>query len=288
MNNIKNVTLSNKDYPEMLREIPHPPEKLWVWGKFPKTENWLAVVGTRRCTAYGKEITQKLISALAPHNFCIVSGLAIGIDTSAHYAALEVGLPTVAVLGSGISPEILHPAQNRKLAEEIVARGGAVISEYPLDMKATLWSFPQRNRIISGLCRATLVIEAPERSGALITAQFALDQNRDVMAIPGSLFFLQSTGSNKLIQQGALLVQNAEDILRAYGIAAINDGEPRREEAKNLSTEELKILNILSEPADINSIIRESPYSAGQTQTIVGMLEIRGIIKRIGTEYTKI
>lgn len=284
---MKTIVVTDKDYPAALREIPHPPEKLWVWGKIPSAKNFLAVVGTRRCTAYGREITKKLIAALSPHSFCIVSGLAFGIDTAAHQAALEAHIPTVAVLGSGIDPAALHPAKNLRLAQDIVSRGGAVISEYEPDFKATLWSFPQRNRIISGLCGAVLVVEAPERSGALITARFALDQNRDVYAVPGSVLFSQSVGTNKLIQQGAMLVQDALDVLRAYGIAALDEGEPRPEGAGSLSPEEKQVLSLLSEPLDINSIIRKSPYPPAQTQTIVGMLEIHGTIKRIGTDYVK-
>ena len=282
-NNIRQISLQSKEYPAALREIPHPPEKLWVWGKVPSAQNWLAVVGTRRCTAYGKEVTKKLIAEITPHNFCIVSGLAFGIDTAAHQAALEANIPTVAVLGSGIDPAALHPVKNLRLAQDIVLRGGAVISEYEPDFKATLWSFPQRNRIISGLCRAVLVIEAPERSGALITARFALDQNRDVFAVPGSVLFSQSIGTNQLIQQGAMLVQNASDILRAYGI---EEAAPILSE-DSLSPEEKKILSLLAEPLDINSLIRQSPYSPAQTQTVVSMLEIRGIIKKVGTEYIK-
>ncbi|OGF74535.1 DNA protecting protein DprA [Candidatus Giovannonibacteria bacterium RIFCSPHIGHO2_02_FULL_46_20] len=282
-NNMKEVALRSKEYPAALREIPHPPEKLWVWGALPSSAHWLAVVGTRHCTAYGREITKKFIAALALHDFCIVSGLAFGIDTAAHQAALEAYIPTVAVLGSGIDSAAFHPSRNLRLAQDIVARGGAVISEYEPDFKATLWSFPQRNRIISGLSRAVLVVEAPERSGALITAHFALDQNRDVFAVPGSVLFSQSIGTNQLIQQGALLVHKAEDILRAYGI----EETARAASEESLSLEEKKILSLLDEPRDINSLIRQSSFAPAQAQTIVGMLEIRGIIKRIGSEYIK-
>jgi len=213
--------------------------------------------------------------------------LAIGIDTAAHQAALEVNIPTVAVLGSGTDPSALHPSRNLRLAEEIVSHGGAIISEYSPDFKATLWSFPQRNRIISGISQAVLVVEAPERSGALITARFALDQNRDVLAVPGSVLFSQSIGTNQLIQQGAMLIQNHFDILRAFGITTLDEGVPRSEGVENLSLEEQKILSLLSEPLDINTLIRKSPFSPAQTQTIIGMLEIRDTIKRFGVEYIK-
>ncbi len=274
-----------KDYPEILNEIPFPPKKISVWGKIPKTKNYLSVVGTRRCSAYGEEILRKIIAGLASHDFTIVSGLAIGIDTIAHKASLENNIPTVAVVGSGLSQEVLYPKQNSRLAEDIALRGGAVISEYDYDMKATLWSFPQRNRIISGLSRATLVVEAPERSGALITAAFALDQNRDVLAVPGSAFSQNSLGTNKLIKQGAALIESAEDILRAYDI----ETEPQINTAQNLNlnSEEQKIFDSLIEPLDINSIIRESRLPSSTAQAVVGLLEIRGIIKKIGNEYVK-
>ncbi len=182
---IKELKISDKDFPMLLREIPFPPEKISVWGELPKEGRYLSIVGTRKCTAYGEEIVRKIIAGLAPHNFVIVSGLAIGIDTISHKASIENNVPTVAVLGSGLSPNVLYPTRNLPLAEEIMRKGGAVVSEYDLEMQAALWSFPMRNRIISGLSPATLVVEAPEKSGARITARFALDQNRDVLEVPG-------------------------------------------------------------------------------------------------------
>ena len=219
--NINEIKLGSAEYPAVLREIPFPPKKISVWSKnggLPKTKHYLSIVGTRRNSAYGEEILRKIIAGLARHDFTIVSGMATGIDTIAHKSALENKIQTVAVLGSGISPAALYPKQNLRMAEEIVSSGGAVISEYDYDMKATLWSFPQRNRIISGLSRATLVVEAPEKSGSMITARFALDQNRDILAIPNSVFSQNAYGTHKLIKQGAALVESAEDVLRAYGI----------------------------------------------------------------------
>src|SRR3989338_7190131 len=227
LQNIWELKPKDKSFPAILREIPFQPKQLYIWGTIPpnlgvghlsESNYYLSIVGTRRTPAHGEEILRKIIAGLAPYGFATVSGMALGIDTIVAKASLENNIPTIAVLGSGISPEAFYPARNFKLAEEIVARGGAVISEYEPDFKATLWSFPQRNRIISGLSPATLVVEAPEKSGALITAKFALDQNRDVFAIPGSILFSQSIGTNRLIQQGAMLVHEARDILRAYGI----------------------------------------------------------------------
>lgn len=298
--NIRELKLKDKDFPAILREIPFPPKKLYVWGEFPKSASrdplgsreakYLSIVGTRRNSAYGEEILRKIIAGLKPYDFATVSGMAIGIDTIVAKASLENEMPTIAILGSGLLKEAFYPARNFKLAEEIVSRGGAVISEYEPDFKATLWSFPQRNRIISGFSPATLVVEAPESSGALITAKFALDQNRDVLAIPGSPFAPNSRGTNKLIKQGAALVESAEDILRAYGIeAALSDPVARSNRVAefNLSPEEKTILDLLAEPQDIDSLIRKSKMQSSIAQSIVGLLEIRGIIKKLGSEYVR-
>ena len=280
---IQDVALSDTNFPALLREIPFPPDKLHVWGKIPERGNFLSIVGTRKCTAYGEEIVRKIIAGLAPHHFVIVSGLAIGIDTVAHKASIENSVPTVAVLGSGLSPSVLYPMRNLPLAEEIVRRGGAVVSEYDTDMKATLWSFPQRNRIISGMCPATLVVEAPEKSGARITARFALDQNRDVLAVPGSIFAPNSYSTNRLIKDGAYLIENAEDILRIYGI----ETENAHAAEIDLSADEKKIFDELKEPMYIDSIIRNSKIPAATLSATIGLMEIRGIIKKIGNEYVR-
>lgn len=281
----KLITINDHEYPSVLREIPSPPQQFSVWGQLPTKGNFLGIVGTRRCTAYGEEIVNKIVSGLAPYNFVIVSGLARGIDTAAHSAALEHNMPTIGVLGSGLSPKVLYPKQNLRLAEDIVAHGGAVISEYPNDMLATIWSFPQRNRIISGLSSAIIVVEAPERSGALNTAKFALDQNRDVCAVPGSIFSPNSAGANRLLKQGAHLIESAEDVLRLYNIDVESDSIDER--MIDLSPEEKNILSIMNEPMDIDMIIRRGKIPTSHAHSIVGLMEIRGIIKRIGSDYVK-
>lgn len=287
---IRELQITNKDFPAILREIPFPPKKLYLWSasnQLPITSNYLSIVGTRRNSAYGEEILRKIIAELKPYGFTTVSGMAIGIDTIAAKASLENEMPTIAVLGSGMSREAFYPARNFKLAEEIVSRGGAIISEYEPNFKATLWSFPQRNRIISGLSPATLIVEAPERSGSLITAKFALDQNRDVLAIPGSPFALNSKGTNKLIKQGAALIESAEDILRAYGIESSKSDFATKSDFGKLSPEEKIILDLLIEPQDVDSLIRKSKMPSYAAQSIIGLLEIRGIIKKLGSEYVK-
>ena len=292
--NINEIKISGAGYPEALKEIPFPPKKISVWSKngaLPKAKYYLSIVGTRRHSAYGEEILRKILAGLAPYGFATVSGMAVGIDTIAAKASLENKIPTIGILGSGLSRETFYPPKNWNLAEKIVEAGGAVVSEYEHDMKATLWSFPQRNRIISGLSPATLVVEAPEKSGALITAKFALDQNRDVLAVPGSTFSVNSAGTNRLIKQGAALVESAEDVLRAYGIEGA--GRPTSTwtsdvQKLDLSPEENKILEIMAEPADIDTLIRKSKMASHTAQSVIGLLEIRGIIKKIGNEYVRI
>jgi len=290
--NIRELKQKDKDFPEILREIPFPPKKLYIRsadGNLPKAKYYLSIVGTRRNSAYGEEILRKIIAGLAPYGFATISGMATGIDTVVAKASLENKMPTIAVLGSGLAREAFYPSKNWNLAEKIVEAGGAVVSEYEHDMKATLWSFPQRNRIISGLSPATLVVEAPEKSGALITAKFALDQNRDVLAIPGSIFSANSAGTNRLIKQGAALVESADDVLRAYGLELSGSGAMGdRAASLQLSPEENKILEILVEPMDIDSLIRKSKIPPHAAQSVIGLLEIRGIIKKIGNEYIKI
>lgn len=282
---IQKISINEKGFPARLREISMPPQQISVWGTLPQKGNFLGIVGTRRCTAYGEETVRKIIAGLAPYNFIIVSGLAVGIDTIAHKAALENNMPTIAVLGSGLSQNVLYPRQNFRLAEEIASRGGAVISEHEHETMATTWSFPQRNRIISGLSSAVLVVEAPEKSGALNTAKFALDQNRDVCAVPGSVFAPNSAGSNRLIKQGANLIESANDILRLYNIEA--EGTQNATLFDDISPEEKSILSIMTEPMDIDMLIRKSKIPASNAHAIIGLMEIRGIIKRIGSEYVK-
>ena len=279
---IQQISLNSADFPSILREIPSPPKMLNIWGKIPKTERYLSIVGTRKNSAYGEEILRKIIAGLAAHGFTIISGLANGIDTIAHRSALENNIPTIAVLGSGLNRQVLSYSKI-SLAEEIVARGGCVISEYENSMKATLWSFPQRNRIISGLSKATLIVEAGDKSGSLITARFALDQNREVMAVPGTVFSQNSKGANKLIKQGAHLIESAEDILEIYGI----NFERKNTEKIELSPQEQKIFESIAEPSDIDTIIRTCRIPSYEVQAVISFLELRGIIKRVGSEYIK-
>ncbi|MDP2668815.1 MAG: DNA-processing protein DprA [bacterium] len=289
---IREIKLKDKDFPAVLREIHNPPTQIFVWSKsgaLPAADHFLSVVGTRRCSAYGEEILRKIVSGLSPHGFGTVSGMAIGIDTVVADASLINKIPTIAVLGSGLGHKAFYPKINWRLGEKIVEEGGAVISEYEPEFMATQYSFPQRNRIISGLSPATLVVEAPEKSGALITAKFALDQNRDVLAVPGSAFGANSMGTNRLIKQGAGLVTEADDVLKAYGIDSGRSDFPGKSDLQpDLSSEEKQIFNILTEPMDMDSLIRKSKMPARTAMGIIGLMEIRGIIKKLGNEYVKV
>lgn len=209
---INKINLKDKDYPSLLREIYDPPKQLYVAGNLLVKEKLpIAVVGTRKMSDYGRETTEKFVTFLAQNQFTIISGLARGIDGLSHQIALDYQAKTIAVLGSGINQ--LYPPEHLALAKKIVGSNGAVISEYEPETKPSQRTFPARNRIIAGLSLAVLVIEAPKKSGALITAQVALDQGRDVLVIPGNVNRPNSVGCNKLIQQGAKLITKPKEIL---------------------------------------------------------------------------
>ncbi len=211
------ITTQDKDYPKLLKEIYAPPATLYIRGHFESTDKYFGIVGTRKLSAYGSQITPLITADLAKSGLTIVSGLAKGIDTIAHETALKTNNRTIAVLGSGIDKTSIYPFINQDLAEKI-SQNGAVISEFPIGTQPLAQNFPQRNRIISGLSLGVLVIEAPERSGAMITARNALEQNRDVFAIPGPIISKNSFGPNNLIKMGAKLVSQAEDILEELNL----------------------------------------------------------------------
>lgn len=209
---IKTITISDSDYPALLKQIHQPPHLLYYLGDIKNLTNCLAVVGSREHSEYGQQVTKRLISGLLNQSkITIVSGLAKGIDSLAHWAALENGGRTVAVLGSGFNH--LYPRENYGLVQRIIQQGGCLISEYPPDTEPAKHYFPARNRIISGLCWGTLIIEAAASSGSLITGRYALEQNREVFAVPGNIYSPTSMGANNLIKLGAKPVLSVDDIL---------------------------------------------------------------------------
>ncbi len=267
------------DFPRRLREIPDPPEKLWVEGTLPPEKHkWLAVVGSRRYSSYGKEACEKLIAGLYGHRVVIVSGLALGIDCIAHRAALETRLPCVAVPGSGLSRKIMHPVANRTLADRIVALGGALLSEFPPEFRATLWSFPQRNRIMAGLSDAILVIEAEKRSGTLITARLAAEYNRDVLTVPGSIFSGATEVPHLLMRLGATPVRNADELLAALGFKLPSTDYKLKTDYSDCSAEEIKILELLKIPMERDALIAAAKLPVSKTNAVLSLLEIKGFI----------
>jgi DNA processing protein len=266
-----------------LREIPDAPASLYIRGALPDPETkYLCVVGSRASSVYGRRMTQKLIAGLARYKIAIVSGLAIGIDAEAHKAALDVGLPAIAVLPSGLDDEVLYPSQNRPLAARILKSGGALLSENPPDFKAMIHSFPERNRIAAGMSTATLIVEAGEKSGTLITAGLALGYNREVLAIPHELGIKTGAGVNKLLRDGATLVRSSEDILEALGLKTLE--EPKQQSLPSDLTEiEVAVLETLEEALVRDDLIDAAGISAQEANIALSSLLIRGlIIERLG------
>jgi DNA processing protein len=267
-------------YPSRLKEIYDYPPVVYVRGSLPsEDEPCLAIVGTRRPTIYGRQVTEEIVSDLARSRITIVSGLARGIDSVAHRAALDAGGRTVAVCGSGL--DIVYPGENAKLAQAITEQG-ALVSEYPLGVRPKAENFPLRNRIMSGLSLGVLVVEAGERSGALITAHQAAEQNREVFAIPGSILSPASQGTNRLIQEGAKLVRNYTDILQELNLTIVVqqveiDGFSPADE-----TESAILGQLSSEPNHIDEICRCSGLSMPEVSSTLAMLELKGIARQVG------
>ena len=274
------LTWEDAAYPPQLHNIYNPPPLLYVKGQILPEDEWaVAVVGTRRATVYGREATRQIAGDLARNRITIVSGLARGIDAQAHHAALEVGGRTIAVLGCGI--DIIYPPENRKLAEEIVERG-ALITEYPLGTPPEGGNFPPRNRIISGLALGTLIVEAGEDSGALITADYALEQGREVFAVPGNIFNRGSGGTNKLIQQGAKLVLSAQDVLEELNLTMVSQQMEVREVVPENETESILLKYISSEPIHVDEIKQATGLPMATVSSTLAMMELKGMVRQVG------
>lgn len=279
--NIAVLTIADKKYPKKLRHIADPPFMLYVRGS---TDAWkekcFAVVGTRALSEYGRRSTPQITQGLARAGFTIVSGLAAGIDTLAHKAALEEKAKTVAVLGCGSDDVTIFPAQNLGLARKIIENGGAVITEYAPGVHGTKFTFPLRNRIISGLSVGTLVVEADIISGAMITARCALDQNRDVFAVPGNIFARTSEGANSLIKSGAKPVACAEDILEDYGIDVKNATNYIR--ADNEFEEKILVALASGESKTADQLISETKFEPAKISATLMIMELGKKIKNLG------
>ena len=271
--------LEKNKIPKSLREIPQPPKKLYLWGKLPEDNIiCLAVVGSRKATTYWKDVLKKLISGLRGYPVAIVSGLAVGIDALSHEAALDAGLFVVAFPGSGISNAALSYNPNIKLMKKIIDSGGCLISEFEPDTKAAYYTFPMRNRLVAGISKASLIIEAQEKSGTLITARMTLDYNREVLAVPGPINSDFSKGTNRLIRQGATPITCSEDILEALGFK-IDQASKQKSLFDDALPQEKTILNMLIEPLSRDELIRAMKMPTGEANATISVMEIKGLIK---------
>ncbi len=283
MEEIKKITIEDKDYPKQLKEIKNAPKILYFKGKLQPNELCFALVGTRRYSSYGKQVALEIADNLTEAGLTIVSGLAPGIDTFAHTAVVEQEKRTIAVLGTGLDEKSIYPSENIKLARKIVEFGGCLISEYPPETRGTRFTFPERNRIISGLSRGTLVIEAKQKSGALITANYAFSQKRKVFAIPGSIYSLNSKGSHILIKKGAKLVDNTSDILEELNLPIYTPPAVSNAAGGIQTLEENLILDTLKEESlHLDKIIEKTKLNPATIASTLTILELRNKVKNLG------
>lgn len=277
---VKALTWRHPAFPPRLKEIYDVPPVLYVRGSLTAEDEWaIAVVGTRKPTAYGREVAAQVSTDLARSKVTVVSGLARGTDSVAHRAALDAGGRTVAVLACGL--DLVYPPENLRLAQEITERG-ALVSDYPLGTQPRSEHFPRRNRIMSGLSLGVLVIEAGDSSGALITANLALEQNRDVFAVPGSVFSHASTGTNRLIQEGAKLITGAADILEELNLTMASQQLEMKELLPADDVESLLLKQLAAEPTHIDEVRRRSALPISTVSATLAMMELKGLVKQVG------
>ena len=285
--NVSIVTIRDQSYPSNLRQIYDSPPLLYVRGNFqPEDDLAISMVGSRLASNYGRMTTERIAGDLARHGVTMVSGMARGIDSAAHRGALLVGGRTIAVLGCGV--DIVYPPENRHLFDEIVAHG-AVISEFPMSTPPEGVNFPRRNRIISGLSLGVVIVQASARSGSLITARLALEQNRDVFAVPGNVGMTGSQGTNRLIKQGAKLTESAEDILEEVLPRFRHQWVESEDRDLSLEEEEERVFCLLEdEPIHIDSIIAQTRMSASRVSAILLQLELNGLVQQLsGKRFVK-
>jgi len=279
MDGIREISIEEKDYPKLLKKIKDPPKKLFYLGEIRNKENCFAIVGTRRCSSYGKQIALEIAADLADSGLTIVSGFAKGIDTCAHQAVIERKKRTIVILGTGLNEKNIYPKSNLKLVNRVLETGGCLISEYPPGTHGSEFTFPQRNRLISGMSLGILVVEAKRKSGALITANSAFSQKRKVFAIPGSIYSSNSKGTHYLIKKGAKLVENVNDILKELNLPLT--GKVKELEGGN--REENLILETLKEESlHIDKIIEKTKLQASSVASTLAILEIKNKVKNLG------
>lgn len=279
---IRVTTLECADYPRLLREIAAPPPVLYYRGTLPDAhEALVAVVGTRKVSSYGRDVAASIAAGLAKAGVTVVSGMALGVDGIAHGGALDAGGRTIAVLGSGLNH--LYPPANRRLAERIIANG-AVMSDYAPEQRVEAANFPPRNRIISGLSLGVVIVEAPERSGALITVDFAADQGRDVFVVPGNVRSLTSAGCNRLLRDGARLVRSADDIIEDLRLGASAPAATQQE--LPLGEDDRRLLALLTHEAQhIDEVAAAANQPIAQVSAQLAMLELQGFVRNAGAQH---
>lgn len=272
--------LRGDDIPKPLQEIPQPPKELYILGELPPPHYiYLTVVGSRKHTSYGRDVCQKLIEGLRGYPVVIVSGLALGIDTIAHEEAIKNGLTTMCFPGSGLDPKVLYPRSNTGLAKRIIDSGGCLVSEFKPDQGAAMWTFPQRNRLMAGIAHATLLVEADEKSGTLITARLASDYSRDLLVVPGSIFSQASRGVHQFLRLGATPITSVADLLEALHLEVKTDQERATQELLDASPEEIQVLELLREPIPRDELIRELGMSMSEANALLSIMEIKGLVK---------
>jgi DNA processing protein len=279
---IQVITWDDAGYPRRLHEIDQPPPLLYIRGEWTDQDEFcVAVVGTRHPTAYGKQVAEELAAFLAVNGITVVSGLARGIDRHAHESSLKAGGRTVAVLGSGV--DYIYPPENLRLAEQIIAGHGAVISDYAPGTPPESINFPPRNRIISGMTLASVIVEAGETSGALITASFAAGQGRDVFAVPGGIYAPQSKGANRLIRDGAIPLLKFEDIMENLQLGQVLQKQQARRVLKADDAIEARLLDVLGdEPQHIDEICSQSGLPIDQVSATLTLMELKGMVRQSG------
>ena len=274
-----------------LHEMPYPPEKIYYQGTLPdKRLPLLSVVGSRKYTTYGKQVVEELVTGLSDYEVGIVSGLAIGIDALAHEAAMEAGLYTVAIPGSGLDESVLYPARHRRLARRIIASGGGLLSELPPQTRAAKWTFPKRNRLMAGLSHATLLIEAQEQSGTLITARLTVDYDRELLVVPGSIFAPTSRGVHQFLKLGATPVTSSADIAAALSLQQHNQSPHEMSDSTltlPLSDQEQRVLAQLDEPLDVDTIARRTSCNVTEINVTLMHLEINGQVRNCNGLYQR-
>ncbi|MBI5841855.1 MAG: DNA-protecting protein DprA [Chloroflexi bacterium] len=277
---IKILTWQDESYPPRLKEIDQPPPVLYIRGEYlPDDLFAVAVVGTRRVTPYGRQVTEEIAAFLAANGMTVISGLARGVDAVAHSAALKAGGRTIGVLGSGVDK--IYPPEHRALAEQMMERGG-IISDYAPGTPPDASNFPPRNRIISGLSLAVVVVEAGETSGALITAEFAAEQGREVFAVPGSILAPQSKGTNKLIQRGALPLLSANDLMQALDLTRVGEQKTARKILPADETE-ARLMNVLgNEPLHVDEIRNQAELPIEKVSAALVLMELKGMVRQVG------